>query len=705
MLCGFWGGSVDENKSLHDFAVDLQQEVIARADADEDGALRQDAFTELAIGYLADAGEIDDGMVGSFAPRGMRCDAYFLSEDNDRLDLFVSIPCLSGSVTSVSKTEIEAAIRRLQNFFARSTEGLHESLEESSPGFAAARDIFLAKDDLSHVRLFVLTDGVANVDRLEPETWRDVQVTRHVWDLRRLHRAVSSGLAHEPISIDFSAIGSGPPVCLVAAPEGSGYRCLVTMLPGDTLVELYRRFGPRLLERNVRSFLQLKGKVNQGIRKTILEEPQMFLAFNNGLSVTATGLQLELLHNGTARLISATDFQIVNGGQTTGSIFRASRKDHVDASRITVPVKITEILAEGDVESIAPRISESANNQNKVNVADFSSNSPFHRKLEELSRSIWAPPSHGMQRQTKWFYERARGQYHDALAREATPAQRRAFEATHPRRQLLTKTDLAKIEQTWSQTPHLVSRGAQKCYLQFMEVIKERGSFLPDETYFQRMVARAILFRETERIVSKQKFGGYRANIVTYSVAWLSHSTGQRLNLDRIWAAQEIPQAVANALEAICIAAHGHITSPPGGQNITEWCKKEQCWLAFQQKRIELPAALDACLATRESAEDPKTRHTTEEQPTAEEAALIARVAGVTAETWFALSAWAKDAQALASWQRSLAYSLGKLASYRRSPSRKQAVQGDRILSEAKRLGFAGPDDGLAIMEGGAGEH
>lgn len=115
--------------------------------------------------------------------------------------------------------------------------------------------------------------------------------------------------------------------CVIATPPGGGYRCLLTMIPGNILVEMYRQHGPRLLERNVRSFLQLKGKVNQGIRKTIIDEPQMFLAFNNGLSVTATGLHIEDHSDGTAKLVSADDFQIVNGGQTTGSIFRAWRKD------------------------------------------------------------------------------------------------------------------------------------------------------------------------------------------------------------------------------------------------------------------------------------------------------------------------------------------------------------------------------------------
>ena len=285
------------------------------------------------------------------------------------------------------KSEIDQAFKRLRSFLDKSLDGMHRSLESALEGYDMARSIWDARNDLSSVRLFVLTDGTAKVDRIDNEMLGSIEVSSHLWDLQRLHRSSSSGSLREPIEIDFTRLNGGPIRCLAATPRGGGYRCLMAMLPGSVIVEMYRDHGPRLLERNVRSFLQLRGKVNQGIRKTILDEPEMFLAFNNGLSITASGLKVEECGDGTVALHSARDLQIVNGGQTTGSIFRASRKDKVDPVELLVPVKITEILSDGDVEKIAPRISQSANNQNKVNIADFSSNHPFHIAFEELSRS------------------------------------------------------------------------------------------------------------------------------------------------------------------------------------------------------------------------------------------------------------------------------------------------------------------------------
>ena len=678
-----------EIDELQTYAVNILQDVIARADAAEDGAMRAEAFAELMFEHLAEAGEIDDGISCPFEGRGIRCSGYFLSEDNDRLDLFLVLPRLEGAATTIPKADVDVGFKRLGAYLERSLGGLHKEREEALPGYDMTRAIWEARRDLSHVRLFVITDGLATIDQIGSYMIGPIEVSSHLWDLRRLHRAVSSGSNREPIHVDFSKLG-GAVRCIVVSPPGGGYRCLMAVLPGSLLVEMYRQHGPRLLERNVRSFLQLRGKVNQNIRKTIIDEPQMFLAFNNGLSITATGLKVIDHGDGTADLIEANDFQIVNGGQTTGSIYRAWRKDQADISLLQVPLKITEILSEGDVEKIASRISQSANNQNKVDMADFSSNQPFHRAMQELSRSIWAPPASGMQRQSRWFYERARGQYHDALADQGSDSERRKWELIHPRSQLITKTDLAKYEQTWSQKPHIVSRHGQKNYLDFMFGLDQRGVFQPDERYFQRCMARAILFRQTETIVSRQKFGGYRAQIVTYLLAWLSHHTAKRVDFDAIWLAQDLPEELASFIETLSVYAHSHVTTPPGGQDIGEWCKKEACWEGFRARIIEIPSAVEARLLSRESTHSIASPSVLEEHLSDSEREQVARIAEIPAQTWYDIAAWAKDTQSLQPWQRSIAFSLGKQASNHKPPSRKQAVQGERILTEARAFGFQG---------------
>ena len=73
--------------------------------------------------------------------------------------------------------------------------------------------------------------------------------------------------------------------------------------------------------------------------------------------------------------------------------------------------------------------------------------------VEKVTRSLWAPAADGSGQETHWFYERARGQYADALARERTPARQKAFKVIHPLSQKFTKSDLAKFEHSWQSSP------------------------------------------------------------------------------------------------------------------------------------------------------------------------------------------------------------------------------------------------------------
>lgn len=292
-----------------------------------------------------------------------------------------------------------------------------------------------------------------------------------------------------------------------------------------------------------------------------------------------------------------------------------------------------------------------------------------------------------MQLQTRWYYERARGQYLDEKGREGTTARKNAFEITNPKRQKFTKTDLAKFENTWNQLPYIVSRGAEKNFNEFMVILKERGEFQPDRTYFEHLIAKAILFRQTEKLIQKQQYGGYRANIVTYTLALISHKTAQRIDLDRIWKEQSISHVLMDTIIKVSEAVHRHITNPPGGRNITEWCKKEQCWKDLIALDIDIQGELENELIQTDGREKARVDRGIE-SPDNEDREKISEVMKVSAETWFRLAQWAKETGNLQPWQRSLSYSMGKLANRRKEPSRKQAFQALKILADVSRMGF-----------------
>lgn len=671
--------NVDFN--LHDFCINLQQEVISRASLEDQEEFLGDAFTRVMIDYLADAGELNDGEVCFHKTRGIEVAGYHLDDDEETVDLFITVFSQVTPPVSVTRSEVDSRLKRLASFLQHTFNGYHSKLEEASPAYDMASRLYDVRSTLKKARLFVFTDGVCKADLSVLDGLDDLKVSIHIWDAERLFRCISSGRRRETIEIDFvEEFGQSIP-CLEIPGNGSDYTTYLGIIPGDILARLYDRYGSRLLELNVRSFLQARGKVNKGIRETIIKEPDRFLAYNNGITITSSEIKVQKLSDGGKGISWIRDFQIVNGGQTTASIYQTVRKDKADPAAIYVQAKFSVVNPE-HVDEIVPLISRFANSQNKVNDADFSANDPFHVQLEELSRTIWAPAVDGTQRQTRWFYERARGQYQDAKGREPTPARKREFTAIHPNNQKFTKTDLAKFVNTWDQLPHKVSMGAQKNFREFTILLSKRKQIHVDQQYFQRLVAKAILFRRTEKIVSAQQFGGYRANIVTYTLAWLSHRTGQRINLDEIWKSQ----VLENAITRICKEVYPSITNPPGGRNVTEWCKREACWDQIRALDIDLPEELDKLLVSAKQVANKKA--ILKDDLTSSDLKNIKAVMEISANDWFEVATWSKQTDNLQPFQRGIAFSLGRLVGQGREPSRKQAAQGIKIIEEAKRLGF-----------------
>lgn len=677
---------MNEQELLKKFSDDLLQEVIAASDSEEGGEFRLDQFTQIAAEYLIEAGEIDDISICYYKSRGMQMNGYSISQDEDCIDMFITIFNQQSPPVTVSKTQCEAAFKQADNCIKKGFAGFHTSLEEASEAYDAFERIHELRKQATRCRIFLLTDGVVNQESFDAEDIGDITVSFSVWDIRRIYRFVSSGKKFEPIEIDFEEEFGQVIPCLTLLDPGSDYQGYLAVIPGAVLAGIYGKYGPRLLERNVRSFLQARGKVNKGIRKTIIEEPHRFFAYNNGITATADDVEFKEDQNGVRSIKKVRNLQIVNGGQTTASLFHTVRKDKAEIDGIYVQVKLA-VIPEEHLETIVPLISRYANSQNKVNEADFYANDPFHVRIEELSRTVWAPSVDGTSRQTKWFYERARGQYLDAKAREATPARKRQFESMNPSRQKFTKTDLAKYENTWMQLPHVVSLGAQKNFNDFAIRLREKGRVDADVTYFEHLIAKAILFKKAEKIVSEQKYGGYRANIVTYTLAWLSHHTSQRIDLDYIWKKQDLSPALQDTIRSVSASVQRIITNPPNQRNITEWCKKKECWQHIKDENFQTNSRLENELidVSRAAIKRPDKGI---EGPNEEDKKLITEIGEVSAEKWFQISKWAKETKNLQPWQRSIAFSIGKVLSRSGSVSPKQAKQGKIIIEEAERLGF-----------------
>lgn len=570
-------------QTVEEFFHDFRQEMLA--DAEANSTYQLEAFMEAVSTELIETGFIEGFEHCHYrAPRGMRVDGYWFN-DEGALDIFVADFDCRRELETLTRTDVDATFKRVVNFFEASLQGTLEP-DVTTPEYGLVRQIADRQAMLRQVNFYLTSERVLS-DRFQafPEGGIGViRATYHIWDMARFQRQRSSRTHKEPLDIDFIEMFGDGINCLPANLGSDSYQSYLIVMSATILAALYDRYSARLLEQNVRTFLQARAQVNKGIRATIMNEPQMFFAYNNGITATAQEVETRMTDSGL-QIIRMTDLQIVNGGQTTASLFHTQRRDKADLSGIFVQMKLSVIDSEQS-EMVVPRISEYANTQNRVNAADFFSNHPFHVRMAEFSRRIWAPAQQGTQRETKWFYERARGQYVDAQSK-LTAAEQKRFRTEYPKTQMFTKTDLAKFENVFDDHPRWVNLGSQKnfaCYALRVGKEWEKSSDRFNEFYFKRAIARGILFRATEKLVSVQSWynGGYRANIVAYTLSMLGEVTRrQKMTVDyqRIWSAQAIDDVLSEAVVTIAAAVNEDITRPPQGiSNISEWCKREGCW-------------------------------------------------------------------------------------------------------------------------------
>ena len=678
---------------IAEYHEELFQEVHSRADTE--GRFAQDAFFDVLTEALIDAGEIETAdRVYHAPPRGIRVDGYGGDPVNSDavLSLIITDFSQTQEVATLTATNMNATFKRLSSFLDRSLDtGYRNSLEESAPVFGLADLIARRWTSISRVRLFLVTNRVlsSRVDGMEAGQLRGIPITYSVWDLGRLHRFTTSGREREDYMVNLDEFG-GPLLVLPAHMQQADHESYLAVFPGRQLAMIYDRWGPRLLEQNVRVFLQARGKVNRGLRNTIANNPEMFFAYNNGITATAESIEALESPNGLL-LTGMRNFQIVNGGQTTASIHAALRNKEVDLDQVFVQMKLSIVNSDRALE-IVPRISEYANTQNRVSAADFFSNHPFHIRVEGFSRRLYAPSKDGTFRQSKWFYERARGQYQDARGR-LTQAERRRFDLEYPKPQMFTKTDLAKFLNVWRDKPDIVSRGAQKNFADFASFVGGEWNKRPNdfnEMYYREAIAKAIVFRAVERLVTAQPWyeGGYRANVVAYAIAKLAHDVAQgggSINFERIWEAQGISPVLRDALVISSKSVHDVIVDPPEGmRNVTEWAKQQACWHRVKRLHVLWPDALETELvSSSERGEAKRAAVKDQRMLNGIEAQMAVVQAGP--DLWSDVKAWGISKGLLSETEQGILNVAMSIPS--KVPSEKQSVRTIEILQRLREEG------------------
>lgn len=692
---------------LADFRTDLMNE--ARTRANQNGTSAEEEYVNMYTDQMQESEEISGFNAlyyqGVDKHKGiMRIDGFNYDELDDCLEIFVCPVTNSQKMESLSQTDADKFFKQGVRFIKASLdEYIQNNSEESSPGFGLAYDIkHRYSVNLQKIRIYIITDAVMSnrISEIPSSKINGVPTEYHIFDISRYQALNESVDGKEEIIIELKDFGLKDGVPCLKASENEEYTAYLCNIPGIVLANLYNKFGGRLLEGNVRSFLTARGKVNKGIRNTILNEPAMFFAYNNGIAATAYDVEIKNKAGG-AHITKIRSLQIVNGGQTTASLAAAIINDKARANglkNIYVPMKLSVVSPEMALQLI-PNIAKYANSQNKVSEADFFSNSPFHVQMEKISRRLLAPAVNGNQFGTHWFYERARGQYNQSMAK-MTKAEAKRFKMENPTRQKFTKTDLAKYYNIYLMMPDQVNLGAQKNFVKFAEWASKEWDSHPDdfnEAYFKKLVSIKILFDCVDDIVKHASWysQGYKSQINIYTLSWffyLLHEQypGSDLDFKKIWNTQSVSDKVKSILEDLSERVYNYLTDDDRPVvNVTEFAKRKDCWEKLKTIRVKLDSQIRTELVGEDRVKEEK-KAAKLQQKTDNSIDVMKQVWEYSVDSWQKAFDFGKQYNLLSPKESSILSSCIKILRRNGFPSEKQCAVMMNILEKLREESFPG---------------
>ena len=592
-------------ETAHEFSNDTVQKIITKelteveefkAELDETLEMLdspKDTLTEMVIGYIQGMGDVDAVNLCSYDNgQGVALDGWGFNGDEDMtsIDLFLTVyvdPLIS---KRISAEELTRHFNWLSRFYERSVSGkMLGRIDDVKSDLYQVADLIHSTDKIDRLRLFLLTNAIApadyDLDSVELESGTTCEYV--IWDAKRIMRQDHILSGKDPIVVDFDADYNSPLPCIQMPDVSENVDCYLCIIPGTVLSQIYHKYHQQILEQNVRTFLQFKGASNKGIRDTMIghtatpaekkkgisdtePEPDMFFAYNNGISTTASEIVIRPAETGM-EITKIKDWQIVNGGQTTASISTVLGMKGVNISQLSkvfVSMKVSVIKAKQHQSEIVQKISKFANTQSAVKKSDFNINEPFLLDIETQSRQEWTKNLNAKP-VNKWFFERTRGQYLDKAKRNPTKSGEKEFYAEYPLNQMFDKTMLSKFMMAWLLDPAIVCKGGENCYGKFFERIRTLGLRF-DTNEYRRTIAKCILFRTIDAYYGKDGLAlpGYKSNMVAYTLSALSLLSDRRLDLLSIWDEQYvITPSIQNELTidissiyAKLISGQAHVT-------------------------------------------------------------------------------------------------------------------------------------------------
>jgi hypothetical protein len=604
-------------RALENYIEELKSETGSRVYSDGEGASFEDKFTEYCIEVLESIGKSEGARVLSYVQPNSQggidwkingyCLKDMIKDENKKeyfetLDLFITNYKIENYQYNLTNAEYQKSLNQIKRFI---NSALKRHIDYIDP--ANSELIHLIKTignqgtEFDRINVYFLINGFSNHQKEKIEI-SGVDIFVHTWDVLRLFKINESNSVHEPIEINFENFAEKYKGlhCLQVPGIDEMYDCYLAIVPGEILAKLYKEFSNELLESNVRAFLGQAGKFNKGIRDTIRTKPQMFLPYNNGITATSESVETKYIENHLV-ITKLNDFQIVNGGQTTASLYHTQKKfKDVDLSKIFVQMKLT-VIKDKELKNIeVPNISRYANSQNKVSELDLSSNNPYFIQIENLSRKKYVVNPTNKNQSLLWFFERANGQYRETLNKQTT-AQQNKFKEQNPISLKFVKSDIAKYINIWELEPHFVSQGSQKNFIHYTKKITELLSKnkLPGENFYRKLIANAILFKTADKLFGRKNIDAIgdtnlKGFTVAYTISYLHFLTNNRLDLWKIYEDQKTNDFINLTLSKLLIFVYNHLISEASGSLISEYAKRSTSW--DKLKKISYPENIPVLL-------------------------------------------------------------------------------------------------------------
>ena len=142
-------GEITMNKmTLDAFYDDFREQILLAADTETSGWEREDFLTSVMLDYLEEAGEVDTPIICPFRGYGLQLNAYCISEDHENVDIFVSIYLDSDTPQSLSRTEIDASIKRAIQLYRKAINDLYTSFQKDNDTYEFAITLHKKKEDI-----------------------------------------------------------------------------------------------------------------------------------------------------------------------------------------------------------------------------------------------------------------------------------------------------------------------------------------------------------------------------------------------------------------------------------------------------------------------------------------------------------------------------------------------------------------------------